>query len=473
MAIRPGTIGLIAADGDRTETLESVLAEEGHTVRCATNLENTRKLVTEDVIDCVVLCGGPELGTIEVLDAVTDLDSLLPIVCCPNDGSEALAAKMLEFDVAAYVPRSAGQEAVVDAVGDACQARSEPLRDAEGMLRSLTGMVPISLSIYFKDREGRHVHVSDHFPGLIGTPYMETPDGKILHTPEDVIGMTDFDIYGPELALQTVEDEQEIMETGEPVINQIEPAEVADDDQNHYVSTTKAPWYDSTGRLRGIVGVTIDVTERERNRRALSRQNDRLERFASVLSHDLRNPLGIAKGRVRELDGDPGAKDDVTWALERMDELITEVLELARQGAVIDDPEPVALSDPVLAAWETVDGGKSLDCGELPTVSGDENRLRALFENLFHNALQHGGEDVTVRVIHQDDRLVIEDDGPGIPDDQRDEIFDHGFTTNDDGTGFGLSIVREIVEAHGWQIRVEPSGGGGARFVIDDAVDLS
>ncbi|WP_248515900.1 ATP-binding protein [Salinarchaeum laminariae] len=472
MAVRPGTVGLIAADANRAKTLESVLAAEGHTVRCATNLEDTRKLVTEHVIDCVALCGGPELDTIDVLEAVTDLDSLLPIVCCPNDGSEALAATVLEFDVEAYVPRSAGQEAVVDAIGTACQAGSEPLRDAEGMLRSLTGMVPISLSIYFKDREGRHVHVSDHFPGLIGTPYMETPDGKILHTPEDVIGMTDFDIYGSELALQTIEDEQEIMETGEPVINQIEPAEVADDEQDYYVSTTKAPWYDSTGRLRGIVGVTIDVTERERNRRALSRQNDRLERFASVLSHDLRNPLGIAKGRVRELDGDSGAKDDVTWALERMDELITEVLELARQGAVVDDPKPVSLSDPVFAAWETVGGGGSLECEALPTVSGDEKRLRALFENLFHNALQHGGEDVTVSVTHQDDTLVIEDDGPGVPDDQRDEIFDHGFTTNEDGTGFGLSIVREIVEAHGWQIRVEPSDCG-ARFVIEDAIDPS
>ena len=472
MALRPGIVGLVAPDSDSADELGSLLVSEGHSVRRLTALEDTRKLVDNDAIDCLVVCGGAGVGTVDVLEAVTDLDSLLPIVCYPRDGSEELAATALAYDVASYVPRSAGEQALLDAVETACRGSHDPLEDAEGMLRSLTGMVPISLSIYFKDREGRHVHVSDHFPGLIGTPYMETPEGKKLHAPEDVIGMTDFDIYGPELALQTAADEEEIMETGEPVINKLEPAEVADDDQDYFVSTTKAPWYDSTGRLRGIVGVTIDVTERERNRRALSRQNDRLERFGSVLSHDLRNPLSIAKGRVDELDGADDAKADVTWALDRMDELITEVLELARQGDVVDDPQPVPLNDPVGAAWDTVDGGDGLDVGDLPTVSGDEERLRALFENLFRNAIEHGGDDVRVRVTHEEGCLEIEDDGPGIPADQCDSVFDHGFTTREEGTGFGLSIVREIVEAHGWQISAQ-NADSGARFVIESTTPLT
>ena len=62
--------------------------------------------------------------------------------------------------------------------------------------------------------------------------------------------------------------------------------------------------------------------------------------------------------------------------------------------------------------------------------------------------------------------LVVEDDGPGIPPDDREAVFDAGYTTSDDGTGFGLAIVEQIAEAHGWAVHVEGSPLGGARFVV-------
>jgi signal transduction histidine kinase len=80
--------------------------------------------------------------------------------------------------------------------------------------------------------------------------------------------------------------------------------------------------------------------------------------------------------------------------------------------------------------------------------------------------VEHGGSDVTVRVGTLDDRpgFYVEDDGPGIPEEVREEVFDRGVTTDDDGTGFGLAIVREIAEAHGWTVRATESDAGGARF---------
>jgi signal transduction histidine kinase len=89
-----------------------------------------------------------------------------------------------------------------------------------------------------------------------------------------------------------------------------------------------------------------------------------------------------------------------------------------------------------------------------------------LFENLFRNAVNHGGGEVTVTIGEIADGFYVADDGAGIPDDERDDIFEAGYSTADGGTGFGLAIVKEVVEAHGWEIRVTDSEMGGARFEI-------
>jgi signal transduction histidine kinase len=87
-------------------------------------------------------------------------------------------------------------------------------------------------------------------------------------------------------------------------------------------------------------------------------------------------------------------------------------------------------------------------------------------ENLFRNAIEHGGEDVTIRVGGLSDGFYVEDDGPGVPEDARDEVFEVGYSTSPDGTGFGLNIVKEIAEAHNWEITLTEGTTGGARFEI-------
>jgi signal transduction histidine kinase len=91
-----------------------------------------------------------------------------------------------------------------------------------------------------------------------------------------------------------------------------------------------------------------------------------------------------------------------------------------------------------------------------------------VFENLFRNAVEHGGEDVTVRVGRAgEDCIYVEDDGPGIPADDRDAVFEPGHTSATGGTGFGLTIIKRIAEAHGWEITVTDGRDGGARFEFD------
>lgn len=240
----------------------------------------------------------------------------------------------------------------------------------------------------------------------------------------------------------------------------------------------------TTSPLGDGMGSTVmlqDVTMR-RERRELQRQNERLDKFASMVSHDLRNPLSIADTYIdfAEDTGDSEDFEAVRDAHERMDRMINDLLTLAQSGQTVETTEPVALADTASEAWNHADVDDcelDLSIPSDTTVQADRERLLHVFENLFRNAADHNDPPLTVRVgtlrevTTQSDGgsepgFFIEDDGAGIPADEREDIFDHGYTTSDDGTGFGLSIVRDIVAAHGWEIRVADGSDGGARFEI-------
>jgi len=109
-------------------------------------------------------------------------------------------------------------------------------------------------------------------------------------------------------------------------------------------------------------------------------------------------------------------------------------------------------------------GGASLVVETDATISADPQQLSRCFENLFQNAVEHGGDGVTVRVGATADGFYVADDGPGIDEARREAVFDPGYTTADDGTGFGLTIVKRIADAHGWDVNVTGSDAGGVRF---------
>ncbi len=216
---------------------------------------------------------------------------------------------------------------------------------------------------------------------------------------------------------------------------------------------------------------------RRRTMRELERQNERLEEFAGVVSHDLRNPLTVARGYLEtaRADGDGAAEPlaECETALDRMEAMIDDLLALARQGESVADAEAVDLGHVAAAAWEMVEtDGATLDLSVDTIIRADRDRLQECFENLFRNALEHGVPDdgstaeLTVTVGETDDGFFVADSGPGIPPDERETVFDVGYTTASDGTGFGLGIVSRIVDAHDWSIEAGESDQGGARFDI-------
>jgi len=253
------------------------------------------------------------------------------------------------------------------------------------------------------------------------------------------------------------------------------------------------------GEKRTVRGFIQDITEQKERERRLRVQNERLESFASVVSHDLQGPLTVAQGHLelaqQEVTSDH--LDSIDSAHERMQTLIDDILTLARDGREATTTEPVSLQTAASACWETI----GTENGTLVTdtdsvVVADPRRLQRLLENLFRNSVTHAstpslsrmqensveqgsagssmqsdsadddGVTVTVGDIDDANGFYVADDGPGIPEDERDTVFEAGYSTASEGTGFGLAIVTDIAAVHGWDVSVTDSESGGARFEI-------
>lgn len=248
------------------------------------------------------------------------------------------------------------------------------------------------------------------------------------------------------------------------------------------------PISDAYDQFNGWVVLFYDVTDREQRKQelkrqrdeleekteALERKNERLNHFASVVSHDLRNPLNVAQGRLslaRET-GDEEQFEEVSHAHDRMAAMIDELLALARTETAIDetDVESISVETVVSDAWataETNDASLETDIPQGWTIDAAPTLVRNILENLFRNAADHNESPVTVTVGTIDgEGFYVEDNGIGIPEEKREEVLEHGYTTDEQGTGFGLSIVQELVAAHGWTINITETPEGGARFEI-------
>jgi PAS domain S-box-containing protein len=215
-----------------------------------------------------------------------------------------------------------------------------------------------------------------------------------------------------------------------------------------------------------VVVTTRDISEQKQREQELRRQNQRLERFSDAISHDLRNPLDVLDGSLelaRET-GDEAHFERAERSIDRMYTLIDDLLMLAKQGVDPEEIETVDLGSLSQRAWSMVDTeDATLETDADDTIKADEGALLELLENLFRNAIEHGGDDVTVTVGTESWGFYVKDDGAGFHDDTAD-LFKPGYSTADEGTGFGLCIVEQIVDAHNWEVIATDSESGGARF---------
>jgi signal transduction histidine kinase len=262
---------------------------------------------------------------------------------------------------------------------------------------------------------------------------------------------------------------------------------------DHYYKIELTPLYDDREYLVGRVFLVHEVTDQHRQQTRLQQQNKQLDQFASVVSHDLRNPLNVAAsyaGLARKT-GETAHFDKVQQAHQRMEQLIDELLMLARLDEATVDTTTVDLASCVRTAWQHVETDDAELTVEAEThIEANRQYLLQLLENLIRNSVEHSATGsrakpddseahseltitITVRETETDGgvQLVVSDDGPGIPPADRESVLEEGYTTGD-GTGLGLAIVTRIADVHDWAVSVESSDMGGAAFVFD-GVDRS
>jgi len=227
-----------------------------------------------------------------------------------------------------------------------------------------------------------------------------------------------------------------------------------------------------------VLSIGRDISNRKK-------REEQLEQFASIVSHDLRNPLSVAEGKLELArdECDSEYLDSVARAHDRMDALIEDLLTLAREGKDVGDIEAVDLADLVESCWQNVATAETtLEIDTEQAIRADRSRLQQLVENLVRNAVEHsstspqsqapddtvehGSTGVTITIGELETGFYVEDDGAGISADDWDEVFEAGYSTAGEGTGFGLAIVKRITDAHGWSIRVTEGTEGGTRFEI-------
>jgi PAS domain S-box-containing protein len=386
-----------------------------------------------------------------VLDALRERTTL-PVVLYDDDVSPGELEAFLDADATDYVHRDSAGSGLVLAKRVRAAADHATLVESHGLLERAVDQADVGITIADARTDDEPlIYVNEGFARLTGYPV------------EEAVGRNCRFLQGEGTDPETVARLRESIENEESA--SVDIKNYHRDGTSFWNHLDISPVFDEDGELTHYFGFQRDVTERKRLATELREQNDRLEAFASVVSHDLRNPLAVARGHLAGMDGEDVPA--VEAALDRMDQLITDVLALAREGDAVEETERVSLAEVATYAWSMVDTGDlALDAPTDVVVRADRTRLVSVLENLFRNAVEHADGATTVTVDATADGFVVADDGPGIPDGDRDAVFERGYSTDPDGTGFGLAIVDAIATAHDWSVRVSERDDGGAAFVL-------
>jgi len=252
---------------------------------------------------------------------------------------------------------------------------------------------------------------------------------------------------------------------------------------------------DPRGRLLLLTDITLQKNQQE----SLEAKNEQLERLASVVAHDLATPLATGETLLHLIEADltdPPAEvaqslSDLETVHRRLRAFAEGLPALARESTDVETPVDCNLETVAREAWAVVDTGElTLAVESTCRLTGDPSRLQQAFENLFQNSVEHGtrgnprqSEDavehgasqtgastVSVGTLQSQSGFFVEDNGLGIPADRREDLLEFGVSTGS-GSGYGLAIVRTIIEAHGWSLSVTDGQAGGARFEIATTAD--
>ncbi|MFC7077228.1 sensor histidine kinase [Haloarcula halophila] len=439
---------LVAGNGVDAEAARATFAESSVSATVLTTLTDLFDRLTTEVYHCLVL---PEhvdgQAGVDIARGVTKLFPDLPVVLVgvdPTTVPDEIGATALDVTTVRDPSVEAAVRAALDSAAPSVAGR-EP-SPMETLLLSLFNEMPDHL--YAKDEAARHVMM-----------------GRGFNQPTDRIGLTDLEVgeLVDEHSKAAYRDEMAVLD-GET--DRIEVEEFLGLSAE-YVLTKKVPWYDADDNIRGLVGLTQDITTRKTRERDLRRQHERMVKVALLAAHKFRNELQIAHGRLELLDCDAEELDHIEASLARISAVVDTVVSLSTQETEIVDQEPVWLSRLSREVWDTLaESQAQLRIESDARLVADQESAGLLMQFLFQNALEHVGPSVTVTVGATPDGFFIADDGPGVDVEPPERVFDAGYTTVEGNTGFGLYIARTIAENHGWEIELSEVADGGIRFDI-------
>ena len=338
--------------------------------------------------------------------------------------------------------------------------REQELTDERALLDRLFETSPAGIVLL--DSDGEIVRTNSHGEVVLGLSESTLVGRRYDDAKWEIHDAEGTPIPSDELPFSVVK------RTGKPVFGYEHGIRLADGTQR-WLSVNASPLAADDGSVDRVICAVADITAIRDSERALTKDNERLDEFASIVSHDLRNPLNVLAGSLElaEETGESVHFERAMRAVTRMTQLIDDLLLLARSGAGIDDTEAVDVGRLVVDCWQSlVVEDATLEVETDTKIVADQSRLTQLLENLFRNAIEHGGDGLTVTVGDLDDGLFVADDGVGIPESQRERIFEQGFSSKRDGTGLGLYIVEQIADAHGWRLSADESETGGLRIEI-------
>lgn len=478
-----GTADVLYVDDDPSfaDMISEMLERERDALEVGTadSAEEGIRVVRSEPIDCVVSdYSMPGTDGLEFLRMVREESENLPFLLVTGRGSEDIASEAISAGVTDYIQKGRGSDhytllanRITNAVEQyrANEELAERKRELEEVKRRFESFVKHSPDVITAvDGDGTIRYQSPAVERVFGC------------SPERTVGTDLLDHVHPEdrstvrMSLSKLAEGDTEIDGGEkPLIEEFRVE----------TGSGSTVWIESVLSPGGefhegeYLVNSRDVTEQKLREQELEDKTERLDEFAGIVSHDLQSPISVVDGRLslaEELCDSPDVVEHLRAAadaLDRMDDIIDATLTLAREGQTVDETEPVEIDDIANECFGTVTPREAtlrLDIESL-TIRADPDRLRHVFENLFANAVEHAGETAIITIGETDSEdIYVADDGPGIPEGEREEIFEPGYSDHEDGTGFGLAIVEEIVEAHGWDIEVTESDDGGARFEIRD-----
>ncbi|MFX1283931.1 MAG: response regulator [Promethearchaeota archaeon] len=211
--------------------------------------------------------------------------------------------------------------------------------------------------------------------------------------------------------------------------------------------------------LEKIIVSVIDITKLKKVEKKLRRQKEELSEFAHFIAHDLSNCLTTIEGYTQLLDIEYDETHIISKQIDYMKSLLTRSLTLADAGLAVKKDQDIDLNLLIERVAESnIPKNIIFNHDKLPTILCDQERLAQVFKNLFENAIIHGKPHKIMIKLEEAEKflkILIINDGFPIPAEIQKRIFDYGFTTQKESMGLGLSIVRKIIEAHGWYITVQ------------------